>query len=345
MRVEEFDYELPAERIAQHPPRERGSSRLMVLDRERERWQHSDFRRLAQWLKPGDLLVLNDTRVIRARLRAERDGGAKMEVLLLRCERRDETGEVWSCLARPGARLRRGNCSKLPGGIVATWLDEGADDGTRRVLLRASRPIAELLEEIGEVPLPPYIRRSALEEDATAYQTVYARAPGAVAAPTAGLHFTREMLDRLAGLGVETATLTLHVGPGTFLPVRTERVEDHRMGAERVEIPEATARALAAAKQAGRRVIAVGTTTARALEGVPRILEPRQHVEDVDVFIRPGFRFRMIDGLVTNFHLPRSTLVMLVAALAGREFLLSAYREAIAEGYRFYSYGDAMMVL
>ena len=344
MRVDEFDYELPAERIAQHPASPRGSSRLMVLDRARGSWQHGEFRRLAEELRPGDLLVRNDARVIRARLRGERPGGGALEVLLLRQELESEGPEVWSCLARPGRRLRAGGSARLAGGIVATWLGEADEDGVRRVRLQAARPVLDLLEEEGEVPLPPYIERQATAQDAADYQTVYARVPGAVAAPTAGLHFTVSLLDALLARGVELASLTLHVGPGTFLPVRARQVEEHRLGSERVEIPRETAQAVVAARRAGRRIVAVGTTTVRALEGLLGDLEPRGRAADVSLFILPGFRFRVVDALITNFHLPRSTLLMLVCAFAGRELVLGAYRAALAANYRFYSYGDAMLI-
>ena len=215
----------------------------------------------------------------------------------------------------------------------------------RRVRLAAPRPIAALLEEVGEVPLPPYIRREPRDEDAVAYQTVYARALGAVAAPTAGLHFTEAMLDGLRRDGIEIVNLTLHVGPGTFVPVRGERIEEHRMAAERVEIPARTADRVATAKREGRRVVAVGTTTVRALEGALGDLEAEAGSTEVDLFILPGFRFRVVDVLITNFHLPRSTLLMLVAAFAGYELVMTAYREAVEQEYRFFSYGDAMAVI
>jgi S-adenosylmethionine:tRNA ribosyltransferase-isomerase len=345
MRTEQFDYELPADRIAQFPPPERGSSRMMVLDRTRGAWTHSEFRMLPRWLGTGDLLVRNDTRVMRARLRGERDGGGDVELLLLRRERQTDGGEVWCCLARPGRRLRSGGSARLRGGIVATWLDDEDDEGLRRVRLDGPRPITTLLEEVGEVPLPPYIRRAPCEEDATAYQTVYARALGAVAAPTAGFHFTEAMLARLRREGIEIASLTLHVGPGTFVPIRGGRIDEHRMAAERVEISAQTADRVVAAKGEARRVVAVGTTTVRALEGALGDLEPRGRSTAVDLFIVPGFHFRVVDALITNFHLPRSTLLVLVAAFAGRELLLDAYRAAIAERYRFYSYGDAMLIV
>jgi S-adenosylmethionine:tRNA ribosyltransferase-isomerase len=345
MRVEQFDYELPPDRIAQFPPRERGSSRLMVVDRARGAWTHSEFRMLPRWLSTGDLLVRNDTRVMRARLRGERDGGGDVELLLLRLEGQTDGGEVWCCLARPGRRLRRGRSAKLRGGIVATWLDDGDEEGLRRVRLEGPRPIATLLEEVGEVPLPPYIRRAPCEEDVIAYQTVYASELGAVAAPAAGLHFTKAMLGGLRLEGIEIVSLTLHVGPGTFVPMRGERIDEQRMAAERVEISARTADRVVAAKREGRRVVAIGTTTVRALEGALGDLDPRARSTEVDLFIVPGFRFRVVDALITNFHLPRSTLLILVAAFAGRELLLAAYRAAIAECYRFYSYGDAMLIV
>ncbi|HSD10897.1 MAG TPA: tRNA preQ1(34) S-adenosylmethionine ribosyltransferase-isomerase QueA, partial [Candidatus Binatia bacterium] len=227
----------------------------------------------------------------------------------------------------------------------ATWLDDGDEVGVRRVRLDAPRPIATLLEEVGQVPLPPYIRRAPNEEDVVAYETVYARTCGAVAAPTAGLHFTEAMLDRLRREGIEIVDLTLHVGPGTFMPVRGERIEEHRMAAEQAQIPERTADRVAAARGEGRRVVAIGTTTVRALEAVLGDLQAGARSTEVDLFIVPGFRFHVVDALITNFHLPRSTLLMLVAAFAGRELVLDAYRAAVAERYRFYSYGDAMLIV
>jgi S-adenosylmethionine:tRNA ribosyltransferase-isomerase len=345
VELDRFDYELPPDRIAQHPLPDRGASRLMVVDRTRGTWTHSRFRRLPEWLHPGDLLVRNDARVIRARLRGERPHGAKIEVLLLRCEAMEPAGEVWSCLVRPGRRARRGYVATLSGGIEATWLDDAADEGIRRVRLAAPRPILEILETVGEVPLPPYIRRAPTESDAEAYQTVYARKPVAIAAPTAGLHFTAAGLRAVAARGVEIVSLTLHVGAGTFLPVRQEDVAAHRMAPERVEIPGSTARAVGDAKRTGRRVVAVGTTTVRALEGFFPDSATRACAGDVSLFITPGYPFAVVDALLTNFHLPRSTLLMLVGAFVDLEFLLAAYREAVAEGYRFYSYGDAMLIV
>jgi S-adenosylmethionine:tRNA ribosyltransferase-isomerase len=344
LRLGDFDYELPSSQIAQHPLPERGSSRLMVLDRATRSWKHSQFGCLPDWLRDGDVLVRNDARVIRARLRGERSGGGEVEVLLLKREGTEPDGEVWSCLARPGRRLRRGESALLRGDIEATWLDEAGRDGIRRVRLAACRPILEILEVVGEVPLPPYIRRAPSELDAVAYQTVYARQPCAVAAPTAGLHFTTAGLAALAARGIEIVSLTLEVGAGTFLPIREGDLAHHRLAPEHVEIPASTARAVSAAKRTGRRVVAVGTTTVRALEGLFADAGAQAREGDVSLFITPGHRFAVVDLLITNFHLPRSTLVMLVAAFAGIEFTLAAYRAALAEGYRFYSYGDAMLI-
>lgn len=346
MNVDEFDFDLPAERIAQRPAPTRGASRLMVIDRAGPGWEHSTFEQLPNWLRRGDLLVRNDTRVIRARLRGERCAGGAVELLLWRRESVESGAEIWSCLARPGRRLRRGGSVELRGGIVATWLDEGDDAGMRRVRLSTPRPVLEMLEAVGEVPLPPYIDRPTDEDDAEAYQTVYARLPGAVAAPTAGLHFTSEMIERLQGRGVQISSLTLHVGPGTFLPVRATRVEQHHLGEEWVDIPSSTAIQVAQAKRERRRVVAIGTTTVRALEAAAaEILAGHGLRGDVFLFITPGYEFRVVDALITNFHLPRSTLLMLVTALGGRERILTAYQEAVAQRYRFYSYGDAMLIL
>ena len=345
MRVDEFDFELPEERIAQQPPAARGDSRLMVLDRGTGERQDTEFRRLVEWLRPGDLLVRNDTRVLRARLRGTRPGGGRVEVLLLERRSDDGAGEVWECLAKPGARLRRHEMAALAGGIGATWLDDASDTGIRTVRLTAERPIEDLLETFGEVPLPPYIERAPTEADAEAYQTVYAAKPGSVAAPTAGLHFTPELLAGLEERGVRIASLTLHVGASTFLPIRSELVEDHRLGTERIEIPAATADAVRATRGEGRRVVAVGTTTVRALEGAADRLECGTVDGSVSLFILPGYRFRVVDAMITNFHLPRSTLLMLVASFAGKDLVLAAYREALALGYRFYSYGDAMLIV
>ena len=333
LRTSDFDYHLPPEAIAQHPG-ERGESRLLVLGRTTEDRRFAD---LPDLLDPGDLLVVNDTRVIPARLRARRPTGGRVEILLV--ER--EGPASWWCLLRPGRRLPPGAPLAVEGGPAAT-VDERADG---RFRLTFEQSIEPLLTEIGETPLPPYIDRPAEPRDRERYQTIYAARPGAVAAPTAGLHFTPELLDALERRGIRRASLTLHVGPGTFRPVKTENPEAHVMDSERFEIPEATAEAVAAARHSGRRVVAVGTTVVRTLEtaastdGLVAAGAGR-----TGLYIRPGYEFGVVDRLITNFHLPRSTLLMLVCAFAGRRRTLDAYRQAIRSGFRFYSYGDAMLL-
>lgn len=338
MRVADFDFELPEERIAQRP-RPRGESRLLVLDAEQDA-RHRRIGDLPELLHPGDLLVVNDTRVIPARLFARRrDGGGRVELLL--AERLDDV--TWECLLRPGRRARPGTLLVLSDELEAEVVGV-AEDGRRRV--RFSAPVEPHLERLGHVPLPPYITRPDEAEDRERYQTVWAREPGAIAAPTAGLHFTPELLAALERRGVERAAVTLHVGLGTFKPVTAELVHEHRMDAERYEVEEAAAAAIATARGEGRRIVAVGTTVVRTLEsaalagaGTLRAGSGR-----TELFVTPGFRFGVVDALLTNFHLPRSTLLMLVSAFAGRERVLAAYREAIDAGYLFYSYGDAMLI-
>lgn len=337
MRVADFDFELPEERIAQRP-RPRGESRLLVLDAEQDA-RHRRIGDLPELLRPGDLLVVNDTRVIPARLFARRrDGGGRIELLL--AERIDDV--TWECLLRPGRRARPGTNLVLSEELEAEVVGV-AEDGRRRV--RFSAPVEPYLEQLGHVPLPPYIARPDEAEDRDRYQTVWARQPGAIAAPTAGLHFTPELLAALDRRGVERVAVTLHVGLGTFKPVTAELVHEHRMDAERYEIPEAASTAIATARVEGRRIVAVGTTVVRTLEsaalaGGGTVLTGSGRTE---LFVTPGFRFGVVDALLTNFHLPRSTLLMLVSAFAGRERVLAAYREAIDAGYLFYSYGDAML--
>lgn len=331
MLTSDFDYHLPPERIAQEAL-PRGESRLLALDRTGPE-QHARVRDLPRLLRPGDLLVLNDTRVIPARLYGRRPSGGRMEILLI--ERRGE--REWDALAKPGRRAQPGTMIEFDAGLAAEVVDK-REDG--RHLLRFSGPVEPHLDRLGHIPLPPYIHRPDAPEDRERYQTVYARHSGSVAAPTAGLHFTEELLREIAAAGVEIARVTLHVGIGTFKPVTAERIEEHRMESERYEISEATADAL---RQA-RRVVAVGTTVVRTLESAARDGEVRPGSGATDLFITPGYRFQVVDALLTNFHLPRSTLLMLVSAFAGRERVLAAYEEAIREGYRFYSYGDAMLV-
>lgn len=336
-----FEYELPPDLIAQAPPAERDAARLLVVDRGAGRLAHRRVRELPDLLCPGDVLVVNDSRVIPARLRGRTDTGARIEVLLVR-EREPHT---WECLGRPVKRLRPGRRVVLADSIGATVV--GASGGRVALRFNTTVPVLDLLDAHGEVPLPPYIRRRPEDriEDRERYQTVYARVPGAVAAPTAGLHLTEALIERLRGRQVELAAVTLHVGPGTFLPIRKTDVRRHWMEPEWVDIPAATAAAIGRAKRDGRRVVAVGTTTTRGLEsraGSDGAVASGSGW--ADAFIVPGYRFRVIDGLLTNFHLPRSTLLMLVAALAGWETVLGAYEEAVRQRYRFYSYGDAMLI-
>ena len=338
--VDLFDYELPEARIAQSPGI-RGASRLLVLARASGAIDHRRFPDLPSLLRPGDLLVRNDARVFPARLlgRPARDAaddeGRPVELLLLE---REEDGR-WTCLARPGRRMRAGSRHSFPGGVTAL-VEEVLEDGRRRVSF--SPPVDfDLLEKIGHVPLPPYIRRADAAPDRDRYQTVFARSAGAVAAPTAGLHFTEEILARVLDAGAAIADLSLRIGPGTFRPVTAADTSDHRMEAELVSIPESTAAKIEETRAAGGRIVAVGTTVTRALESWA--LRDRREFR-TDLFIVPGFPFRVVDALLTNFHLPRSTLLMLVSAFAGRERVLAAYRSAVEREYFFYSYGDAMFI-
>ena len=355
MDVADFDFDLPAQLIAQQPAAERDRSRLMVLDRATE--THVDVLHaptrverhtsdLPEFLRAGDVLILNDTAVFPARLYGERvPTGGGVECLLL-----EKTGDhEWEALVHPGQKLREGERMRFAGHghVVHAEILRRAFFGRRAVRVWTDQgSVEEAIDTIGHIPLPPYIKRSDEEFDRERYQTVYARHRGSIAAPTAGLHFTPALLDAVRARGVEIATVTLHVGYGTFKPVRVERVEDHVVDAEVFTIPDATAAAIARAKDERRRVIAVGTTTTRALEsavcnrGVVKAGTGR-----TELFIYPGFTFRVVDALLTNFHLPRSSLLMLVAAFAGRERVLGAYREAVAREYRFYSYGDAMLIV
>jgi S-adenosylmethionine:tRNA ribosyltransferase-isomerase len=340
----ELDYDLPASAIAQAPAESRDASRLLLLDRAGRRFEDHRFADLPSLLRPGDCLVVNDSRVIPARVLARDEHGRGVELLFVEADRDGR----WRALVRPGRRCRAG-VRLTAGGEPAARLHVVAalEDGTRLVE-RLDGSIEDLLRSDGLVPLPPYIARFAKPgaEDAERYQTVYARPPGSIAAPTAGLHFTPALLDRLAARGVERHALTLHVGPGTFRPIKTSRIEEHVLPPERVTIPAEVADAVNAAKATGRRIVAVGTTTTRALEGAASP-DGRLAPFDgrVDLYVTPGHRFRVVDALLTNFHLPRSSLLVLVAAFAGRELVLGAYRHAIAAGYRFYSYGDAMLIV
>jgi S-adenosylmethionine:tRNA ribosyltransferase-isomerase len=348
VRVSEFDFDLPSELVAQFPAPERGGSRLLVLARESGDITHASMRDLPAFTSAGDLLVVNDTRVFPARLHGRRlPGGGAVECLLLR--RRD--ADTWDALLHPGQRLRPGTRMVFErGGVRLDGEVLGRHFHGRRTIRLTRNGTADVegaVDALGEVPLPPYIRRNPTEDDRERYQTVYARARGSVAAPTAGLHLTSELLSELAARGATQAAITLHVGYGTFQPLRTEVVEEHRIDPEPWTIEPPAAAAINRALDERRRVIAVGTTTTRTLESVAAANGGRVRAGsgEADLFIHPGFAFRVVGGLLTNFHLPRSSLLMLVAAFAGRERVLEAYRQAVERQYRFYSYGDAMLIL
>ena len=355
MYVADFDFDLPPELIAQTPLPARGASRLLTLDRNSGVLHHHAFRELPQLLRPGDLLVINDTRVFAARLVGRRlPGGGRAECLLMR--RIDpeagisRSSETWEALVHPGQRLRTGSRLEFgvePHRIEAEILDRRFH-GRRLIRLRTtSGDVAAMVDALGHVPLPPYIKRPDNESDRDRYQTVFARTRGSIAAPTAGLHFTPDVVSELTARGIELTSITLHVGYGTFQPIRVAVVEDHRMDSEQFEVTLEAAAAINRARREGRRVIAVGTTTTRTLESLPEAAdgEIAAATGSTDLFIRPGHRFRIVNGLVTNFHLPKSSLLLLVSAFAGREHVLNAYRHAIRERYRFYSYGDAMLIV
>lgn len=333
----DYDYPLPDERIAQNPPAERGGSRLCVLNRGKI--EHRRFADIADYFKPGDCLVVNDTRVLPARLHGKRKSGGRVEVFLLEHEGDDR----WSVLGKPSRGFRQGEELLFDRDIRCTVLDAHTSDDKRRVQFSAA---PAKLYAVGTIPLPPYIRRDADDNDRDRYQTVFARADGAVAAPTAGLHFTPELLDRIRAGGVEVVSVTLHVGLGTFRPVITEDVTQHRMEREAYRIPAESADAVLRVKARGGRVFAAGTTTVRALETAARLpgglSAGSGHSE---LFIRPPFEFKVVDALITNFHVPRSTLLLLVSAFAGHGPVMALYREALREGYRFLSYGDATLFL
>jgi S-adenosylmethionine:tRNA ribosyltransferase-isomerase len=348
VKVAEFDFDLPEALIAQEPAPRRDASRLLVLDKATGAVSHRRFTDLAGELRSGDLLVLNDTKVLSARLHGLKPSGGRVEMLLVEPTGDDDGDPVWRALLDGSKSVRPGMTLTFPGGVTAVPLARDGDAWRVKLLHPDGDPVS-VLADAGEMPLPPYIRRAQGDPraalDRERYQTVYAAAPGAIAAPTAGLHFTPELLESLRDRGVETAMVTLHVGLGTFLPVRVDEVEQHRMHDEPFVLPEAAAKAIDRTRAGGGRVVAVGTTVARTLESRA---DGRGGVTTgagrSGLFIYPGFRFQVVDALVTNFHLPKSTLVMLVCAFAGTPVVLAAYREAVAAGYRFYSYGDAMLV-
>ncbi|MBP7829113.1 MAG: tRNA preQ1(34) S-adenosylmethionine ribosyltransferase-isomerase QueA [Kiritimatiellae bacterium] len=341
MRTQDFDYELPPERIAQEPAERRDEARMLVVERRTGVLRHQRVRALPEFLRAGDLLVANDTRVIPARVFGVKPTGGKVEILFLE----ERVPGTWEVLMHASRRPKIGDAIRLGPDARAILLEDG--EKGRAVLRVEGAAVPDLLARLGVPPLPPYIHRPARPGlDDRRYQTVYAERPGAVAAPTAGLHFTPELLGRLDAAGVPMTFLTLHVGIGTFRPVSADTVEDHRMESERYEVPERTAQAVAETRARGGRVVAVGTTTVRTLEAVAA---ERGGVVPcsgrTDLFIRPPFEFKVTDAMLTNFHLPRSTLLMLVSAFGGRELVLRAYREAVEQGYRFYSYGDCMLLV
>ncbi len=343
MDVALFDYELPQERIAQKPLEQRAESRMLTLSRSGPvDLADRQFADLPEYIQPGDLLVLNDTRVIPARLIGTRPTGGKAEVLLLHQEQPD----VWEALVRPGAKMRIGSRAVFGDGELQAEVLSMGEAGLRTVRLHYDGQLEPILDRVGQTPLPPYIKREQpTGEDKTRYQTIYADAPGAAAAPTAGLHFDEPTLQAVRDAGARIAHVTLHVGLGTFRPVAADTVEDHDMHAEWCRVSAETAQAIAQTRESGGRVIAVGTTVVRALESRADdegIVTPGSGL--TSIFIYPGYAFRVIDALLTNFHLPRSTLIMMVSAFAGRERILQAYRHAVDSGYRFYSYGDCMLI-
>ncbi|NQD67166.1 tRNA preQ1(34) S-adenosylmethionine ribosyltransferase-isomerase QueA [Bacillus haikouensis] len=340
MNVEDFDFHLPEELIAQTPLEHRSESRLMVLDKERGSIEHYRFKNIVEFLNEGDCLVLNDTRVLPARLFGQKQGtGANIEVLLLK----QEDGDQWETLVKPAKRVRVGTEIVFGDGKLKATCIGLKDHGGRILEFQYEGIFYEVLDELGEMPLPPYIRERLDEQDR--YQTVFARERGSAAAPTAGLHFTEELLEELKHKGVHIAFITLHVGLGTFRPVSVDNIEEHDMHAEFYQVSEGTARLLNEVKGNGGRIITVGTTSTRTLETIAS--KHGEFVEEngwTNIFIYPGYEFKGIDGLITNFHLPKSTLIMLVSALAGRENVLHAYETAVNEQYRFFSFGDAMFI-
>ena len=342
MLKKDFWYDLPKELIAQEPADPRDSARLMVLSRQNDSIEHKVFRDLPDYLEPGDVLVLNNSKVLPARLiGAKVPTGAVCEVLLLR----QVHGDTWECLARPGRRMQAGTRLSFGDGSLTATVDETLPEGNKLVTFTYdTQTLYEKLDAFGKMPLPPYITKQL--EDQSQYQTVYAKELGSAAAPTAGLHFTPELMDRLRAKGVDFAEVTLHVGLGTFRPVKEEDIADHQMHSEWYSVSEETARKINETKARGNRVICVGTTSCRTLESVAaKYGEIRACSGDTDIFLYPGCKFRCMDGLITNFHLPESTLIMLVSAFYGYEHTMAAYREAVAQRYRFFSFGDAMLIL
>lgn len=339
MELSEFNYYLPEELIAQTPIAKRDESRLMTLDRKTGKIEHKIFKDIIDYLEPGDCIVRNNTRVIPARLYGKKTTGANVEFVLLK----NIEGDIWESMVRPGNKLHVGAKVIFGDGILQAEVLDTLQDGTRKVKFTYDGIFNEILDKIGLMPLPPYIHESLNENDR--YQTVYAKYEGSAAAPTAGLHFTEELLKEIENKGVKIANVTLHVGIGTFRPVKEENIEDHHMHIEHYYIKQEDADKINSAKLSGHRVIAVGTTSCRTLETVADEKGLVKECEgDTGIYIYPGYKFKCLDGLITNFHLPESTLLMLVSALAGRENVLNAYNEAVKEKYRFFSFGDAMFI-
>ena len=341
MKVADFNYELPEELIAQVPIKNRDSSRLMVLHRENETIEHKNFKDIIEYLKPGDCLVRNNTKVIPARLYGiKEETGVKVEFLLLK--RIEEN--IWEVMVRPGRRLKQGTKVTFGDGILEAEILETLEGGNRKVKFNYDGIFNEILDKIGLMPLPPYIHEELKEKDR--YQTVYAKYEGSAAAPTAGLHFTEELLNQIRKKGIDIANVTLHVGIGTFRPVKVETVEEHHMHTEHFYIKQEDVCKINKTKQNGGRIIAVGTTSCRVLESIADGDGFVKETEgDTGIFIYPGYKFKCVDGLITNFHLPESTLIMLVSAFANKDFIMKAYKTAVKEKYRFFSFGDAMFII
>ena len=339
MKVSDFDYNLPEKLIAQTPLEKRDESRLMVLDRKNETIEHKKFKDIIDYLEPGDCLVRNNTKVIPARIYGKKETGAKVEFLLLN----NIEGDIWESIVRPGNKLHVGTKVIFGDGILIAEILEIMPGGTRKVKFNYNGIFNEILDKIGLMPLPPYIHEELKDNDR--YQTVYAKYKGSAAAPTAGLHFTPELLKRIEEKGVKIANVTLHVGIGTFRPVKEEKVENHEMHSEHYYIKQEDVNKINETKKSGKRVIAVGTTSCRVLETIADEKGLVKETEgDTQIFIYPGYKFKCLDGLITNFHLPQSTLLMLVSALAGKNYIMNAYEEAVKNKYRFFSFGDAMFI-
>ena len=342
MKLADFDYHLPERLIAQSPVLRRDTSRLMIINRSNGVFRHAQFSQIGEFLPAEALLTLNDTKVIPARLIGRKShSGGRVEFLLAQ----QRGNSVWEVLAKPGKSLVPGTRVEFGDGLLKAQVLALAKGGSRIVRFEHKEDFREILAKVGYVPLPPYIKRDPKPADQNRYQCVYATSEGAIAAPTAGLHFTKPLLDRLKRNGFNFVTLTLHVGLGTFQPIKVRNVKRHRMHAEHIEIPQTAADTINAAREEGRKIVAVGTTSVRALETAASETNLTSYCGDTDIFIYPGYQFKLVDALITNFHLPKSTLLMLVSAFAGRELILKAYREAIKRNYRFYSYGDAMLIL